>query len=302
MIVDAVFSGDRMKLVRFNSPEVANDIASAGALACWGSRTVVVAFASGSSLLLPIVLGVFVSVRAAVWIGVPIFFAMNLFYLWRGSTPRLNWVIAGDAGRLYVRLFARRRRNRGNANEANVMVLKASEIASISARTIEVFVHGPKPKVLEWLVIEPAEAVVGAVADQIRPLQPGITGLADQCSLASIDSEKLVFVGNQEGSLTIEWKYCRPALRMFLQQVAQQCPSIVVAPASRSELDLNWVWNANRWGWKKPDPEQRQMLAHAIRLGFGGECVRRLSLYKGLSRREALKRLAELESDEAGNG
>lgn len=36
------------------------------------------------------------------------------------------------------------------------MVLEASDITSISARTIEVFVYGPKPKVLEWLVIYPA--------------------------------------------------------------------------------------------------------------------------------------------------
>lgn len=34
----------------------------------------------------------------------------------------------------------------------------------------------------------------------------------------------------EEGCLTVEWKWWRPALRVFLQQVVQECPSVVIAP------------------------------------------------------------------------
>lgn len=296
---DAVFSCHRMKLVRFNSPEVANSIASAGALACWGSRRVVITFASLSSLLLAVALGVFISVRAAVWIGIPVFLALNAYYFWRASSPRLNWVIAASGERLYVRLFAKRRKNKGDSDEPDVMVLEASEIASISARTIEVFVYGPKPKILEWLVIEPAEAVAQAVSSHIRPLQLGMPYLPNACSLAPVDLEKQVFVGNQQGPLSIEWKYCRPALPAFLKQMAQKCPSMVFARESRSELDLNGLWHGVRWEWKKPDAQQRHLFAQAMRLGFGDECVFRLSLHNNLSRRQAATWLAEIAREES---
>jgi len=54
---------------------------------------------------------------------------------------RLNWVIAGCADRIFVRLFVRRRRSRADAEEPDVIMLEASEIASISARTLEVFLY-----------------------------------------------------------------------------------------------------------------------------------------------------------------
>jgi hypothetical protein len=264
-----------MKLVRSDSPEVARDIASAGVLACWGSSTLVLVFASLWGLLIALGLGLFVSVHAAVWIGIPLFVALNLFYLWRGRSPRLNWVVAVGAERVYVRLFARRGRKKGDTGEPEIMVFEGSEIAFVSAKTVEVFLYGPKPKTLEWLVISPAEAVAKNVSDHIDPMQPG--GSPNLCGIRPIDPTKQVFVGNEEGPLTIEWGFCRPALRAFLQKLTQQRPSVVIAPEEHFELDLNGIWHGAR---EEPDAEQRQMLDRAMRLGFGSECVQLLSLYR----------------------
>ena len=165
----------------------------------------------------------------------------------------------------------------------DVLMLEASEIASMSARTVEVFLYGPKPKFVEWLVIEPAQAVAESVPDHIRPLLrlPG----------------KQVFVANEEGCLTIGWKWCRPALRVFLQQVVQECPSVVMAPEERSELDLNGIWRGISLNL---DQQKRQLLVRAIRLGFGCECKRLLSRYKYISFQKAAAYLAEIEREEAG--
>jgi hypothetical protein len=235
-----------------------------------------------------------VSVRIAVWVGLPVFLALNLFLLWRGTSPRLNWVTAVCADRVYVRLFTRRGRNRGDVDDPEIMVLQASEIASMSAKTIEVFLYGSKPKILEWLVIEPAQNIEEDVSERIRPLQCGTSP-----NLCSIDPSKRVFVGNGEGPLTIEWKYCRPALRSFLERVAQQCPSILIAPEQRSELDLNGIWHGFR---SKPNAEQRRLLAQAIRLGFGRKCVQLLAVYRSMPLRQARAYLAELEQGEASSG
>ena len=111
-----------------------------------------------------------------------------------------------------------------------------------------------------------------------------------------------VYVSNGEGCLTMNWQPCRPALRVFLQRVVQECPSVVIAPEERSELDLNGIWHGLR---EKPDTEQRCMLAKATRLGFGCECARLLSLYRSgafRSFREAGAYLAEIEREEAGAG
>jgi hypothetical protein len=204
--------------------------------------------------------------------------------------------LAGCADRVYIRLFVRRGRGRGDVNEPDVIMLEASEIASMSIRTVEVFLYGPKPNVVEWLVIEPAQAVAKDVSDRTRPL----CGLNPALScMRPIDPSKQVFVSNVQGPLTIEWKWCRPALRMFLQQVAQQCPSVVIAPEQRLELDLNGIWNGVRWAWRKPDVQERQLLVQAMRLGFGCKCARLLSLYRDIPFREAGTYLAEIEQEEA---
>src|SRR6266481_2893661 len=100
----------------------------------------------------------------------------------------------------------------------------------MSARTVEVLLDGSKPRIVEWLVIEPSQAIAQRFSDHIRPL------------LKSDDPGKQVYVTNEEGRLTMEWKWCRPALPIFLQQIARACPSVVIGHEEHSELDLNGIW------------------------------------------------------------
>lgn len=275
-----------MKLVGSDSPEVAHSIASTRALACWGwSALALACIASVLGLLIALVMSLYVSVRVAAWLSVPVVIALNVYLLWRGRSPRLNWVLAGCAERVYVRLFVRRGKGRGEVKEPDVLILEPSEIASMSARTIEVFLYGPKPRIVEWLVIEAAQAVAEDISRHIRPLltPPG----------------KQVFVANEGGRLTMEWKWCRPALRVFLQQVARECPSVVIAPEERSELDLNAIWRGISLNL---DAQKRQFLVQAKRLGFGSDCKRLLSRYKYISFRKAAAYLAEIEREEAEAG
>ena len=123
-------------------------------------------------------------------------------------------------------------------NNPEVIMLKASEIASMSIRTVEVFLYGLKPKFVEWLVIEPAQAVAEDVSDHIPSFLGDILGRLIQAIRCS--------VANQEGRLIIGWKWCHPALRMFLNKLVRECPSVVIAPEEHSELDLNGIWNPTR--------------------------------------------------------
>lgn len=286
-----------MKLVRSDSPEVARAIASAGAIACWGNSLVLVLVAALPSLLIALAVSLIVSVRAAVLIAVPVFLALDGLLLWRGRSPRLNWVVAACDDCVYVRLFVRRGKNQTDVEEPEIMVLEPAEIASMSAHTVELFLYGPKPKVVEWLWIKPAEVVAEKVSGHIRPLQCG-TG-PNLCGIRPTAPGKQVFVGNREGPLTIEWEWCRPALRKFLQQVAQQYPSVVIGPEERSELDLNGIWNGLR---QKPNAQQRRMLVQATRLGYGRKCMDLLSRHRAMTRREAAAYLTEIEQEITGQG
>lgn len=275
-----------MKLVRSNSPEVATFVASAGALACvvWSALTLA-CIACVLSLLIALAVSLIVSTRAAVWLGVPVFLALNVFLLWRGRSARLNWVIAGGADRMYIRLFARRGWGKGDLNEPDVLMLEASEIASMSIKTVEVFLYGPKPKIVEWLVIEPSQSVVESYSHQIRGLlNPGSPGMQ-------------VYVTSEEGRLTMNWEWFSPDLRTFLQQVARECPSVLIAPEERSELDLNGLWHRM---WSNPDAQERRMLVEAKRLGFGCDCVGLLSRHRYISPQKAAAFLAEIEREETG--
>ena len=190
----------------------------------------------------------------------------------------------GCADRVYVRLFAWRKRSHADVYEPDVLLLEAREIASMSIRTVEVFLYGPKPRIVEWLVIEPAQTVADAVSGRVRPL------------LTRMEPDKAVLAVHEEGHLTIEWKWWRPALRVFLQQLVQECPSVVIAPEERSELDLNGIWRGISLNLEQ---QKRRLLVRAIRLGFGCECKRLLSQYKYISFQKAAAYLAEIERDEA---
>ncbi len=71
--------------------------------------------------------------------------------------------------------------------EPDVIILEASEIASMSARTVEVFLDGSKPRIVEWLVIEPSQAIAQGFSDHFRSF------------LKSDDRGKQVFVTAGEG-------------------------------------------------------------------------------------------------------
>jgi len=272
-----------MKLVRSDTPELARSIASAGA---WASRNwYTLGFACAANvtaLFIALAVSLGASVRAAAWLSVPVLLALNGYVLWRAKASRQRWVVVGCDDRLYVRLFAWRSGNHGDVHDSDVLVLEAPEIASMSIRTIEVFLYGPKPKFVEWLVIEPAQTLAEDVSSHIRPL------------LAPAEQEKAVLVAYEEGRLTIEWKWWRPALQVFLQQVAQECPSVVIAPEERSELDLNAIWSGISLNL---DLQKRQLLVQAKRLGFGCDCTRLLSRYKYISFGKAAAYLAEIEQE-----
>lgn len=284
-----------MKLVRSDSPEVTRCIASAGARACWNWPALGFGgIANSLGLLIALSVRLIFSTRAAVWLSVPVFVAINGYVVWRVISSRRQWVIAGSAGRVYVRLFAWYRGDACDGNEPDILVLEASEIASMSVRTLEVLLDGPKSKLVEWLVIEPAQAVAEDVSKHICPL------------LRPLDPNKAVYVVNEEGRFNIAWNQWRPALRVFLQQVVRECPRISIAPEERSELDLNGVWRGIsrnlRDDQNSLSAQDRQKLVQAMRLGFGCNCTGLLSRYKNISFQNAAAYLAEIEREETGTG
>jgi hypothetical protein len=281
-----------MKLVRSDSPEIVRSIATAAA---WASRNwYTLGFACAANvlaLLITLAVGLSASVRTAALTSVPIFLALNGYVLWRAQAAHRRWVAVGCADRLYVRLFAWGNRGHADIDEPDVLVLDAREIASMSIRTVEVVLDGPKSRTVEWLVIEPSQTVANAVSGHVRPL------------LTSTEPDKVVLLAYEEGRLTIEWKWWRPALRVFLQRLVQECPSVVVAREERSELDLNGIWRGISRNLRKDlAAQERQMLVQAKRLGFGCNCAGLLSRYKRISFQKAGAYLAEIERDDAEAG
>jgi len=248
--------------------------------------------ASVPGILVALAADLVVSVRAAAWIGASVVLSLNVYMLWRGRSPRLNWVLAGCADRVYVRMLVRRVRGWAVVQEPDVIVLEASEIASVSARSVEVFLHGPKPRVMEWLVIEPAQTITESFSNHT---------CSSLCSTGQPKTVKQALVANEEGCLTINWEWVSPCSADFSPAGSRgDVHPFVIAPEERSDVDLNGILE---WGpicLGKPDAQQRHLLARALSLGFGYDCTRLLSRYRGLSFREAGAYLAEVEREEEG--
>jgi hypothetical protein len=281
-----------MKLVRSDSPDVVHSTASAGA---WASRNwYTLGFVTTSTvlaLLLALVLSFGVSTRAAAWVSVPSLIGLYGCALWRAKASRQRWIIVGSAGHICVRLFAWRSKDQSSANDPDVLMLEASEIASMSARKVDVFLDGPKPRIVEWLVIRPFQAVAEDISGRLRPL------------LMSLEPDKSILVANEAGCLIIEWRWWRPLLPAFLKQVVRECPSIVIDQEEHSELDLNAIWRGiSRNLRHEPDAQERQKLVQAMRLGFGCECAGLLGQYKHISFQKASAFLAEAEREETRTG
>src|ERR1039458_123143 len=286
-----------MELVRSDTPEVARCIASCGARA---SRHYP-AFTYGCSLtmlvlLITIVLSLIAPVRSASWFGLSLFLALNSYVLWLTKSSRRNWCIAVCAERVYVRLYMTPETAPNGVDEPDVIVFEASEIASISIRIVELFLYGPKPKFAGCLVIEPSQAVAENVPAHIHSLLGDCESLG---CCGELNSSNLICVANEDGRLIIGWKGCHPPLRVFCRQVVRECPSLVIGPEERSELDLNGIWHGVR---ENPTTEQRRLLVQAKRLGFGGDCVWLLSLYRFMPRQEASAYLADIEREDAETG
>jgi hypothetical protein len=289
-----------MKLERFDSPEVARAIASTEVRACWGwSAWALVAIASVLGLLIVLVVSFVATARAAIWLSAPIVLALNALLLWRARSSRLNWVLAAGANRVYVRLFAWRGRSMENPNEPDVLMLEASEILSMSAQTVEVFLDGSEARVVEQLVIEPTQMTMENRVGYVPSLQCG----NGHCGTRLFPMDKQSFVGIHEGRLVIEWKPCRPQLREFLRQVAQECPNISIAHLKCPELDLNGIWRGISKNLRKDlSVQERRKLVQATRLGLGWDCTRLLVRYRHISFHKAAAYLAEIEREETATG
>lgn len=267
-----------MKLVRSDSPEMARCIASASVRASrYLPAFVYSLFVNVLILSTTLVASLTVSARAAVWLGGTAFLAWNAYVLWLTKSSRRNWCIAVCAERVYIRL---------GINNPDVIKLETSEIASMSIRTSKVFLYGPTPKSVEWLMIQPIKALVE---------NDHVLSLLEESKVLGPDN--LVRIANEDRRLIIGWKWCHPVLQDFLQQIAKEFPAIVIAPEERSEFDLNGIWHGI---WLNLDAQKRQLLVQAKRLGFGFNCKWLLCRYKYISFPRAAAYLAKIEQEEAG--
>ena len=279
-----------MKLVRSDSPEAARGIASARTLARRPGPMFLLGLLPNLVILLIALAGLTLSKQAASLIALPLFLAWNAWVLWRTRSPRLSWVIKAGANQVYIRLWVGFGAAWRASDIPDVLVLESTEIVSVSLRATEVFLYGPKPKLVEWLVIEPSQAVAGVISNQTPP------------SLGEARTRELcdrVFWAKDERHLAVGWESCRPSVQILLEQIVREFPSIVIGPEERFELDLNGIWHGYR---ESPNADQRRMLAQAERLGFHCDLAGVLSQRKRMGFRAAGAYLAEIQKEEAWAG
>lgn len=203
----------------------------------------------------------------------------NLVLLLRSALGRHNWVALVCQEKFYFRLFAPRSRKAG-ASEPDVIVLDVREILSVGIQTRTIFVYGPKPRVIEWLVVEPEAGTRSLVVAQCNHLFPPI---------GTCDPYREWFAAPVEGILRIPWQSYRPALQAFVDQIELHFPKLTKGEVILPELDLISAVNAR-------EPERRRLLAEAKRLGYGADCVRALwmnPIGSSLYTRRSLKASAE---------
>lgn len=276
-----------MKLIRSDSPEEVRTLAAARTDASRKLPILLLSFLPSLVILfIALVGGLIVSWRAAVWTCAPVFLAWNFWALWRARSPRISWVIKGNAEQVYIRMYVGFGKAWRRLDTPDVIVLEAAEIASVSFRTTEVYLYGPKPENVGWLLIEPTPAVADDFSRHVRPLLGDMRRGDLSERVRWDDDEKRLFVG---------WKYCVPALPELLKHVTKEYPSIIIGAEEHTELDLNGIWHGNR---DFPTPEQRSLLGKALRLGFGCDLLGELGLRRRMSRRNAAALLSEIAREE----
>jgi hypothetical protein len=286
----------QMRLVRSDSPEVVRCTESANVLASRRWPALAYGLPFGLTILfISIVLTLLDSAQSTAWLGMFFFLTWSTYVLWLTKSSRRNWCAAVCAGQVYLRPSMTRGTAPNGIGEPDVFVFEASEITSISIRTVEAYLYGPKPKLAECLVIElgptVAESVHAHIPSPLRYCETlGCCGEPGSNYLARATYE--------DGRLAMSWRQCHPNVRVFVRQVVQECPSLSIGPEERSELDLNSIWGGVRLN--DLDVQQRRSLLQAKRLGFDSDFAWRLSIYKQISSQEAQAYLAELEQEEAG--
>jgi hypothetical protein len=216
--------------------------------------------------------------------------AWNGMRLARATLSRRHWMVAASAERFYVRLFRPIGPGWRKNIEADVMALDMAELAAIQIRTTDVFVHGPKPKIYQWLVLEPVHGVRPSIADWFEhqgPFPPEVRpSAADQFEDLGPRSPGVYpvpaanrfyrqwFTRCEGGTVAVPWHRYRPGLEKFLRQIALWLPNLTIRPEAHTELDLiSFV--------SKREPERRRLLAQAKRMGFSNDCVHALYSYTG---------------------
>jgi hypothetical protein len=204
-------------------------------------------------------------------------FSWNGLQLWRATFSRRLWVLAVYEERFYIRLFKPMGPGADRDTEADVMALDVAELAGIQVRIADIFIHGPKPTVYQWLVIEPRPELRSSMADEFERLEPPAPGV---CPIAVPNA-----VWRNE-SVAVRWLDYRPKLKEYARQIESRYPNLTMLPEARPELDLVSIVS-------KREPERRRLLAQAKRMGFNTECVWALHMYTGYTLYQRMKSLKE---------
>jgi hypothetical protein len=164
------------------------------------------------------------------------------------------------------------------------------ELRGIQIRTATIFISGPKPRVYEWLVVEPKNELRALAADHFERLGQPAPGV---CSIAEPNGPyREWFAGWWNEGVSVRWLGYRPRLGEYVGRIAARYPDLTILPEAHPELDLVGIVS-------KREPERRRLLAKAKKIGFNNECVWALYMYTGYTlyqRRKSLKEAQEYMS------
>jgi hypothetical protein len=276
-----------MRLLRSDSPEVIRALASQDCVSADSPRSEV-GRALGGSMLIGLL---FLCLRGAHWdyagqLAGAVLVIWNGVQLWRATFKRRHWLLAACEGRFYIRLFNPVGSRSGQDTEANVLTLDMAEVGGIQVRTADIFIHGPKPTVYEWLVIEAKRELWASAADHFERLGQPAPGF---CPVAAGNGPYGEwFAGWWNERVSVRWLGYRPTLKEYVRRIAARYPDLTIQPEAHPELDLVSIVS-------KREPERRRLLAQAKKMGFNNECVWALYMYTGCTLYQRTKSLKEAQ-------